>query len=81
MSLVVLRDLFANTPTEGVVVITSLAAQCGTQGNKRSLSRLQWVKIMRRLLKGDFGMDVQFAMTPQFDLNNELDVPEDILKS
>ncbi|UVJ44222.1 hypothetical protein NVV94_00980 [Pseudomonas sp. LS1212] len=51
------------------------------QGHKRNLSWLQRVKIMRRLLKGDFGMDVQFAMAPQFDLNDELDIPEDILKN
>lgn len=52
-----------------------------SQGNKRSLSWLQRVKIMQRLLEGDFGMDVQFAMAPQFDLNEELDAPEDILKN
>ncbi len=36
---------------------------------------------MLRLLKGDFGMDVQFAVNPQFDLQDELDIPENILKN
>lgn len=50
------------------------------QGNKRTLSWLQRVKIMQRLLKGDFGLDVQFAMAPQFYLNGEHDIPEDTFK-
>ncbi len=33
-------------------------------GYKRSLSWLQRVKIMQCLLKGDVGLDVQFAMAP-----------------
>lgn len=48
-------------------------------GYKRSLSWLQRVKIMQRLLKGDFGLDVQFAMAPQFDLNDELEVSEAVV--
>ncbi|MNF51425.1 hypothetical protein D3C76_839350 [compost metagenome] len=50
-------------------------------GYKRSLTWLQRVKIMQRLLKGDFGMDVQFALAPQFDLNDELDIPEAVAKN
>ncbi|GGL25777.1 hypothetical protein GCM10009091_04430 [Pseudomonas brenneri] len=48
---------------------------------KRSLTWLQRVKIMQRLLKDDFEMDVQFAMAPQFDLNDELEVPEAVAKN
>jgi hypothetical protein len=50
-------------------------------GYKRSLSWLQRVKIMQRLLKGDFGLDVQFAMTPQFDLNDDVDISEVVVKN
>ncbi|HDP4811130.1 hypothetical protein [Pseudomonas aeruginosa] len=50
-------------------------------GYKRSLSWPQRVKVMQRLLKGDFGLDVQFAMAPQFDLNDETNTPAVVVKN
>lgn len=50
------------------------------RGNKRTLSWVQRVKIMHKLLQGDIGLDVKYAMAPQFDLNDELGIPEEVVK-
>ena len=39
------------------------------------------VKVMQRLIRGDMGLDVQFAMPPQFELKSDLkDLPPEVVE-
>lgn len=41
----------------------------------------QRVKVMQRLIHGHMGMDVEYAMTPQFELRSYLDdIPAEFVK-
>lgn len=50
------------------------------RGNKRVLSWPQRAKLMYRLIHGYMGLDVQYAMAPQFELNDKVgDIPEELI--
>lgn len=54
------------------------------QNEKRRGKCLEWsqrVKVMQRLIHGHMGMDVEYAMTPQFELRSDLDdIPAELVK-